>query len=150
MERLPYIDEHATCVGATRERTWAALVTVGAGMTGGAPGPIARLARLEPACGSGEWSGEPAVGATMPGFAIEEVSAPSRLALGGRHRFSRYTLVFELEEAGPGRTRVRAQTSAAFPGALGRAYRALVIGTGAHRVVVRRLLRRIEGHACPA
>jgi hypothetical protein len=51
---------------------------------------------------------------------------------------------------GPDRTRIRAQTRAAFPGALGRVYRALVIGTGLHRVLVRRLLHRIEGRACLA
>jgi hypothetical protein len=59
-------------------------------------------------------------------------------------------LIVELEEAGADHTRIRAQTWAAFPGVLGRVYRALVIGTRAHRLVVRRLLRRIEGQACLA
>jgi len=30
MKRLPYIDEHWTSVGATPERTWAALTAAGA------------------------------------------------------------------------------------------------------------------------
>ena len=34
MERLSYIDEHSTCIGATPERTWAALVAVGGTMRG--------------------------------------------------------------------------------------------------------------------
>jgi hypothetical protein len=38
---------------------------------------------------------------------------------------------------------LRVQTHAAFPGALGRLYRAAVIGSGAHRIVARRLLRRV-------
>jgi hypothetical protein len=150
MERLPYIDEHAKCVGATRERTWAALIAVGVELRGDPTGRLARLTRLQPARGSGDWGEGLAAGATLPGFVVEEACAPSRLTLAGRHRFSRYALVFDLEETGPDRTRIRAQTWAAFPGTLGRVYQALVIGTGAHRVVVRRLLRRIEGRACSA
>jgi hypothetical protein len=150
MERLPYIEEHARCVGATRERTWAALIAVGAELRGDATGPLARLTRPQPALAAGDWRRAPEPGATLPGFVVEEACSPSRLALAGRHRFSRYALVFELEDAGPDRTRIRAQTRAAFPGALGRVYRALVIRTGAHRMVVWRLLRRIEGRACSA
>jgi hypothetical protein len=45
---------------------------------------------------------------------------------------------------------MRARTRAAFPGALGRAYRALVIASGGHRIVVARLLRKIEARACSA
>jgi hypothetical protein len=150
MERLPYIDEHGRCVGATRERTWAALIAVGAELRGGATGPLARLTRLQPARVSGDWGGALRAGATLPGFVVEEACPPSRLALAGRHRFSRYALVFELEETGPDCTRIRAQTRAAFPGAHGRVYRALVIRTGVHRMVVRRLLSLIEGRACLA
>lgn len=150
MERLPYIDEQAKCVGAPRERTWAALIAVGAELRQDATGSLARLTRLEPALGSGDWSCGLEAGATLPGFVVEEARSPSRLALAGRHRFSRYRLVFELEDAEPNRTRIRARTWAAFPGAPGRVYRALVIGTGAHRMVVRRLLRRIERRACLA
>jgi hypothetical protein len=84
------------------------------------------------------------------GFAVEQARSLWRLALAGRHRFSRYRLVFELEEAGRDRTRIRARTWAAFPGAPGRVYQALVIGTGAHRIVVRHLLRRIARRACSA
>jgi hypothetical protein len=150
MERLPYIDEHVSTVDAGRERTWAALVAVGrAHLGGGGAGPAVHLLRVDPPRASGDWSA-PQAGATLPGFAVEEALPPSRLALAGRHRFSRYALVFDLEEAAPGRTRIRARTWAAFPGVLGRAYRALVIGTGGHRLVVRRLLRRVAARACSA
>ena len=137
MKRLPYIDEHSTCVGATPERTWAALMAVGRALRGPA-GPLGWLLGLQPAR------------ATLPGFEVEQACPPSRLALRGRHRFSRYALVFELEDGGADGTRVRARSWAAFPGVHGRSYRALVVGSGAHRVVVRRLLRRIEARACSA
>ena len=149
MECLPYIDEHSTCVGATPERAWAALVAVGSTMRGPA-GPLGWLMGLQPALASGDWSGGAEAGATLPGFQVEQACPPSRLALAGRHRFSRYALVFELEDMGADGTRVRARSWGVFPGVHGRSFRALVIGTGAHRVVVRRLLRRIEGRACPA
>ena len=150
MERLPYIDEHSRSIGAARERAWAALIAIGAELGASAPVRVVRLARLEPPGATGDWSGEPSAGATRPGFAVKEVHAPSRLALAGSHRFSRYSLVFELDEAGPDRTLMRARTRAAFPGALGRAYRALVIASGGHRIVVARLLRKIEARACSA
>ena len=149
MERLPYIDEHSTCVGAGPERTWAALVAVGRAMNG-PPGPLGLLLGLQPARASGDWREKVEPGATLPGFEVEQACPPSRLALRGRHRFSRYALVFELEDGGADGTRVRARSWAAFPGVHGRSYRALVVGSGAHRVVVRRLLRRIEARACSA
>ncbi|MDQ6710077.1 MAG: hypothetical protein M3Z11_05920 [Candidatus Dormibacteraeota bacterium] len=70
-----------------------------------------------------------------------------RLALRGAHRFSTYALVFELDANGATACTLRAQSWAAFPGLAGRAYRALVIGTGGHRLVVRRLLRRAARRA---
>lgn len=93
--------------------------------------------------------GETAPGATLPGFEVADARAPELLALAGRHRFSRYRLVFELDEVEPGRTRVRASTWAAFPGLAGHAYRALVIGTRGHRLAVRRILGRIRPGAAP-
>jgi hypothetical protein len=149
MERLPYIDEHARTVSAGRERTWGAVISVvGAVLGEDAPGPLTRLLRLEPAVASADRRAGLTAGDTLAGFAVEEASSPSRLVLAGRHRFSRYALVFELDESSPGRTRIRAQTWAEFPGALGRVYRALVIGTRAHRVVVRLILGQINGRAC--
>ena len=82
----------------------------------------------------------------MPGFRVVEVERPHRVALAGRHRFSRYSLTFELEEVGGG-TRISAETRAEFPGLLGWGYRQAVIGSGGHRLVVRRMLRRIAGRA---
>ena len=136
MERLPYIDEYAARVEGPPERTWAAITRVlRAELKGGTP--LARLLGATPAERSGDWDGDLA-GATLPGFAVAEARRPERLELHGRHRFATYTLVFLVDGE-----RVRAQTYAAFPGVKGRAYRALVIGTGAHRLVTRRLLRRV-------
>jgi hypothetical protein len=123
MERLPYIDEHAIAVKASRTATWDALVRV--------------------VCRGGA---EPLQ--AMGGFVVDNVHPPERLALSGRHPFSIYELVFVLDEDGPGRTIVRAQTWADFPGAHGKVYRALVIRSGLHKVATRLLLlRRIAAAA---
>ncbi|WP_286171884.1 hypothetical protein [Mycobacterium sp. BK086] len=85
---------------------------------------------------------------TVPfGFALEAAEQPDRFALKGRHWFSVYKLIFLLSDDPAGGTRVAAQTWAAFPGVKGRVYRALVIGSGGHRVVVRNMLRRIAAQA---
>ena len=140
MERLPYIDEFATPVAAPPERTWEAITRVLREELKGAT-PLVRVLGAAPAERSGDWDGDLA-GATLPGFAVADAERPQRLELRGRHRFASYALVFLIE---PGR--VRAQTYAAFPGLKGRVYRALVIGSGGHGVVTRRLLRRIASAA---
>ncbi len=81
------------------------------------------------------------------GFVLDSAEEPHRLALRGQHWFSKYALIFELDEEGPSRTRVRARSYGDFPGLHGRIYRALVIGTGGHRMVVRGMLRRIAAAA---
>lgn len=123
MKRLPYIDEHAIAIDASAGDAWSAL--------------------LRTVCRN------PDDPATVPvGFSLEEATPPRRLALKGRHPFSVYRLVFELEANGDG-VRLRALTFAAFPGWHGKVYRALVIGSGGHRVVVRRMLKRIVAQAHP-
>jgi hypothetical protein len=118
MERLPYIDEHAITVEANREDTWSALLRV--------------MCR------------DPHDPSTVPiGFVLDEARAPERFALKGRHPFAVYRWVFELDAEAPQRTRIRAATWADFAGLHGKAYRALVIGTGGHRVAVRWTLKRI-------
>jgi hypothetical protein len=80
------------------------------------------------------------------GFAVAEEIPNERLALAGRHRFSRYLLVFDLAAAGSHGegTTATATTYAAFPGPHGFAYRALVIGSRGHAVAVHRMLRWIR------
>jgi hypothetical protein len=78
-------------------------------------------------------------------FRIVRSAAPSALVLRGEHRFARYELAFRID--GEAESTVRADTRAAFPGALGRAYRAAVIGSGGHRIAVGRLLSAIKRRA---
>jgi hypothetical protein len=127
MEPLPHVDEHRTHVRATPERTWDAVLHLARRrLTRPAPAAFAALWRLEPASG----------------FAVAEETRPQLLALRGRHRFSRYELAFVIDP-GPDGVTLRARTSAVFPGFAGRAYRALVIGSGGHRMIVRRMLKHI-------
>jgi hypothetical protein len=131
---LPYVDEHAVEVAVPRERAWTAVRDVAERLSSGRGGLPRLLLGTDPPAG----------------FAVAEAVAPSRVALEGRHRFSRYALAFELDDAGEGTTRVRARTYAAFPGPHGRAYRALVIGTRLHVVATRRLLATIRRRALAA
>jgi hypothetical protein len=122
MERLPYIDEHAITVAANRQETWSAVLRV--------------MCR------------DPHDPSTVPtGFVLDEARPPERFALKGRHPFAIYRWVFELDDAAPQRTHLRAATWADFPGLHGKIYRALVIGTGGHRVAVRSTLKRIAAEA---
>lgn len=121
MERLPYIDEHAISIHASTTETWSAL--------------LRKMCR------------NPADPTTVPtGFTLEEAAAPRRLALKGRHLFAAYRLVFELDPE-PAGVRLRALTFANFPGLRGSVYRALVIGSGGHKIVVRRILRQVAAAA---
>jgi hypothetical protein len=147
MERLSYIDDIAITVATGREQTWTALRSVlRSDLSGGAATPLIRALGAAPAHASGDWSGD-LRGAALPGFAVAQSDPHERLELNGRHRFARYALTFELEDAGAGSTRLHARTHAEFPGLRGTVYRALVIGTRAHRVVVQRLLRRVARRA---
>ena len=130
MEPLPYVDEHCRQVAATPERTWDALGRLVRRLTRPAPAALAALWRLEP----------------TSGFAVAEETAPHHLALRGRHRFARYELAFDVDRARDGAT-LRARTSAEFAGVAGRAYRALVIGSGGHALLVRQMLRQIARSA---
>jgi hypothetical protein len=148
MQYLPYIDEHRIRIGATRDHVWGALISVlRTQLDGNVPKPLARLLGLTPAELRGGWYGTLSAGDSLPGFEVAESQAPARLALRGEHRFSRYALVFELDATGAADCTLCARSWAAFPGLAGRGYRAIVIGTGGHRLVVRRLLRIVARRA---
>jgi hypothetical protein len=60
----------------------------------------------------------------------------------GRHRFSRYGIIFRIAPIAAGST-LSAESRAEFPGVAGRAYRAMVVGSGGHVIATRGLLRSI-------
>jgi hypothetical protein len=141
---LPFIDEHARVVAAPAVDTWEALGRWTSRSSGGARSAAARAL----GCEQTVTAGPPGLaGSTIPGFRIAHSDPPAELALEGRHRFSRYQLTFRIEELAGGRSRLRAETRAEFPGLHGRAYRALVIGTRAHRRATSSLIQAIASRA---
>ena len=148
MERLPYIDDHVKTINATPERVWAALLSTMRGQPGHQlPRPLVAAWGLEHPTRSGDWTDSVSAGDTVAGFAVYETEPPRLLRLRGSHRFSRYEFRFELHPIDPDRVELHAKTSAAFPGVHGRIYRALVIGTGGHRIAVRRMLTAVARRA---
>ena len=128
---LPFVDENRITVEAPTEVAWRGLRRFVERMLVANDGRlITRLLGTHPSAG----------------FEVSEEAPERRLVLTGRHRFSRYALVFELDPHGQ-QTVVRALTYARFPGPHGRVYRGLVIGTRLHVVATRRLLGSIR-RAC--
>ena len=126
---LTYVDEHSLRISEPRDRVWAALNRYVEGSLSKAAGSLlTKILGTEP----------------RGGFEVAESVRAERLSLVGRHRFSRYLLVFSLSDAGNEGTRLAAQTYAEFPGLHGRAYRALVIGSRLHVLATRHLLRSVR------
>jgi hypothetical protein len=134
VETLPFVDELSVPVEASADRVWASLCGVLRQAFGGGAW-FAKLLGCEPLASTARFAGRP--GETIPGFRVEAAEPGHRLALRGRHRFANYALTFVLDG-----DHLRAITHAEFPGLHGKLYRAAVIGTGAHKLVTRRLLRR--------
>jgi len=140
---LPFVDENEVLVAAGADEVWAALLDgLDRAFSGAAAERYVRFVGGRP---SGPAGPRPlGLGATLAGFAVVDAQGPSALGLEGRHRFSDYRLSFRLEALGPHATRLCAETRAAFPGVGGALYRALVIGSGGHRLGLRRLLAGIR------
>ncbi|MER6568383.1 hypothetical protein ABT288_19970 [Streptomyces sp. NPDC001093] len=139
---LPYVDTHTTVVPAGADVVWRMIGEVmGRSFAGRGGAAYTRLVGVADRTASGP---RPlSVGSTVRGFRVTAADPERELTLTGRHRFSAYTLTFRLTPESPGRTRVSAETRAVFPGPAGRLYRLLVIGTGAHAAVMRRMLRAV-------
>lgn len=137
---IPFIDEHSLTLDAPIADVWRALTRKLAGWNTPAAAAYAWATGASPRRGTGRF---PELGSTLPGFSVRDAEAPHRLALAGSHHFSHYTMAFLLEGTGE-QTLIRARSHAAFPGLLGRGYRAVVIDSGAHRAVTRRLLHSVQ------
>jgi len=144
--RLPHVDEHTVEVAADVEAIWETLLRVVEGtVSSGAAAPFARLLGCADTTASGP---RPlALGSAVPGFHVAGCEPGVELDLAGGHRFSDYALIFRLEQMAPDRTRLRAETRAAFPGLRGSVYRALVIGTRMHVLATRRILSAVKRRA---
>ncbi|WP_030616367.1 hypothetical protein [Streptomyces fulvoviolaceus] len=143
---LPRVDEHTTVVAADVGDVWRAL---GETLEGSFGRPrSARYARLIGVADRVASGPRPlAVGSAFPGFRVASAEPERELLLIGRHYFSTYALVFRLDEAGDGHTRLRAETRARFPGPGGALYRLLVISSGAHALLTGRLLKAVRQRA---
>jgi hypothetical protein len=147
-EALPFIDEHSLEIDAPPERVWKALMPVVAGSVNGrAKELFAGLVGVRDRRASGRLE---EAGSTIVGFRVADVQAASLLALAGRHRFSDYELIFHIDDLGNGRSRLRAETRAAFPGLRGEVYRTIVIRTRAHVLMVKRMLGAVARRSRPA
>lgn len=136
---LRLLDKHRISIDASPDEVWSALARALTRFTN--PGLAALLGAL-PTRGAGD---PMVVGSAIPGFSVTESNPPARLVLSGRHRFAAYTLTFTILDRGPGSgSRLIAATHAEFPGPVGRAYRAVAIDSGAHAVLMRRLLRGVR------
>ena len=143
---VPFVDEHTVVIDAPAEAVWENLVRQVSGLFAGGLAP--RYAR---AVGCDDQTvGGPrplAEGSSVPGFHVEVLTPPSELVLAGGHRFSTYVLRFRVEPISATQSRLRAETRAAFPGVAGGLYRLAVIGTGGHKVAVRKILTRVNRSA---
>jgi hypothetical protein len=139
---LPFVDEHRVTIAAPAEAVWRALTTLLAHPRTGAEA-FAYVLGADPRRAS---TGPLVEGATLPGFEVAEAVPGRLLRLIGHHRFSRYELSYALDPSSTG-TVLSARTRAAFPGLRGTLYRGLVIGSGAHRVLLLRQLESVRRRA---
>ena len=138
---LPRIDTHGFRTAASPDRVRAALAATLLRSFGSRRARLlARLLGCADRAPSRPFRLEP--GARVAGFRVVSVDDEA-VALAGRHRFARYAVIFSIGES-LGGTAVNAETRAAFPGTLGRIYRAAVIGTGAHVAAMKRILRHLK------
>ncbi len=140
---IPKIDEHRLQIAAGSDAVWDELLgAVDRAFSHTIARVYARVIRCDDLAVTGPRPH--AVGSAVPGFHVTEVVPGSRLVLQGHHRFSTYTLTFQLEGPDPNLSHLAAETRATFPGRSGSFYRTLVIGTGGHVVLVRRLLATVK------
>jgi len=141
-DELPFIDEFDALVDASASDVFRAVTRrIGRSFEGRA----ARVFTSFLGCAhrGASYTVPPVAGQETNGFRVAEVTEPGRLVLEGRHRFASYRLSFLVEPLGEKRAILRARTDGLFPGWRGRIYRGLVIGTGTHEILVKRMLASI-------
>ncbi len=127
VSELPHIDDHELRIDAPADVVYPVLREYVDSIGAKEERVLALLLGTDPPSGFG---------------VVEEV--PGRLVrLAGRHRFSRYQLLFELDDV-PGGTILRARSYGEFPGLRGRVYRAAVIGSRGHVLATRHLLKQVQ------
>lgn len=143
---LPFVDALSVDVEAPARTVWDTILDSLPGPHGSWPLRVwAVVWGAEPRDANG--LGAHVLGAERAGLVVCEVVAPATYALAGRHRFARYQVVFRLDQRGGTRTRLTAETFADFPGTAGRIYRAVVIDSRAHALVVRATLQVLRRRA---
>lgn len=145
LEELPPIDEHYIDVEAAAEATYAALFPTLESALGNkfAHSYCERVGALET-----EAHGDlHHPGGTLPGFTVIRAIAPVMLALAGEHKYAQYAVVFRIDLLPGQRSRVRLETRAKFVHGRGTLYRAAVVGTRGHIIIVNRMLRSIKRRA---
>ena len=143
---LPFVDAWSVDIDAPARVVWDTVLATAPGTRGGpVRRAIAILLKADPADSNGMASH--ALGAERPGFAVCEVVAPVTYALAGQHRFATYQLVFRIDQRGPGRSRLTAETFATFPGTGGRLYRMFLMDAKLHALVMWMMVRRVRRRA---
>lgn len=142
----PRLDEHTIVVAADAATAWRAVLEELAHAFGGT---VPTLYAWAVGCADHRRSGPGplTVGSTIAGFRVVTARPPVELVLAGRHRFSRYEVAGRLEPIDGATTRVHLTSRASFPGLGGRLYRLLVVRSGFHVLVVRRLLLAMRRRA---
>ncbi|MGH7571247.1 MAG: hypothetical protein ACREMK_05330 [Gemmatimonadota bacterium] len=145
IEVLPLVDRHGFRTATEPQQVWAALApTLMTSFGKRRSRAFARLVGCRERRVSRPFLMEE--GDTLVGFRVVASRAPEELVLQGEHRFSRYALVFRIGGR-DGITAVSAETRAAFPEVRGFVYRTMVVGSGIHARVVRRILQGLRRRA---
>ena len=143
---LSFIDEFDATIEASAPAVYEAVARhLARALSGNGP----RTAALVLGCAhrGATITAPPQVGQEVSGFVVAEAKAPNRLVLEGRHRFASYRLSFTVDPLAHGRAKLSARTEALFPGFTGALYRAIVIGSGGHEIVARRMLVAVAARA---
>ncbi len=140
---LPFVDELDIQLKATPEAVYLAVARhIERSLQSSGPRLFSRILACQSRGSS--FSVPPAAGQVTNGFHVAQAESPGLLVLEGTHRFAIARLSCIIGPGEEGRTRLAARTAAAFPGLKGALYRALVISSGAHTVVVKQMLAKIS------